>query len=101
MKIVYKVEYALMPFPMPVRIPRSARILYVARQYHGVPENQVSIWFEIEAGFQRAEDDVRLVEVYGTGKMIPDNAVYLSTHILDGGDLVLHLYEHPTTLRAV
>lgn len=95
-KTVHKVEITLMPFPMPVHVPKSARILYVAQQYPHSASNEVSIWFEIVVGSEGEEPDptdIRMVAAYGTGTYIPDNSVYLSTHILSSGRLVLHLYE--------
>jgi hypothetical protein len=93
MKTVHKVEIPMTPFPMPVRIPRSAAILHIAQQYPHSSVLAVSAWFEIEVGTEVAEDDARIVAAYGTGVYIPDEAVYLSTHVLDSGRLVLHLYE--------
>jgi hypothetical protein len=93
MKIVHKVDVELMPVPMPVRIPKAARILSAGQQYPHSTSMEVSVWFEIEAGTEVAPDDVRFLATYGTGEYVPDNSVYLSTHVLNGGRLVLHLYE--------
>lgn len=93
MKMVYKVEVVLAAFPMPVRIPKSSKILSIGQQYPHSTSMEVSIWFEIEAGIEVAPDDVRIIAAFGTGQLIPTDSVYLSTHVLDAGRLVLHLYE--------
>ena len=91
MKMVYKVETSLTGIPTEVRIPLESKIVHVAQQYPTADESSVAIWFEVERG--ESLDETRTVCAYGTGHSIPTDAIYLSTHLLMRGSLVLHLYE--------
>jgi len=64
----------------------AGRVLHVACQYG--PES-VQVWTEESP---LTEGGTRLAQVYGTGQLIPFDAVFLGTTVAAGGALVWHLF---------
>ena len=88
MKTIWK--YELVELINEIRLPQGAEILHVREQH-----NKVCIWAEID-------DSVVVDHLYekrtfvlaGTGHQKPDGELtYLGTAMLDGGDIVMHVYE--------
>jgi hypothetical protein len=87
-KTVWK--YAIDPAAGPTgwfNIPKGARFLHCADQY-----GQVALWFEVPP--VGGPFDSRQFRLVGTGFAEVDaEFTYLGTVLLQGGQLVLHVYE--------
>jgi hypothetical protein len=68
-----------------VTVPEGAEIL-TAREQHG----QVCIWFKCDPFAAKVARRIALV---GTGHPAPPDGRYLGSAHLDGGHLVLHVFE--------
>lgn len=79
---------AHLPGRQSIHVPFGARVLNVQAQ--GPDEFALSIWFDVEDG---AAPSKRLFEFFVTGGFPPGGAEYISTHVLLGGQFVLHLFE--------
>lgn len=88
MHTVYK--YELHPDRLKIEMPKGAKIL-TAREQH----DTICVWAEVDT---ENATEVRTFEVFGTGHAIPyDMGVsreYISTVMLMGGSLVMHVYEY-------
>ena len=71
-----------------IQLPLDARVLHVAAQT--ADEFALSLWYDCDDGVFKT---MRRFEFFGTGHPVPDGAGYVSTHVLIGGSLVLHLFE--------
>ncbi|MBY9045601.1 DUF7352 domain-containing protein, partial [Pseudomonas fluorescens] len=71
-----------------ITVPEGAEML-TAREQHG----QICIWFKCDPGALKVKRRIALV---GTGYPAPDDARYLGSAHLDGGHLVLHVFERAT-----
>ena len=84
MKTIWK--YELKELINEIRMPRGAIVL-CAREQH----NKICIWVEIDDSVTYAK---RTFVLAGTGHQKPDGELtYLGTAMLDGGDIVMHVYE--------
>lgn len=88
MRTIWKYTPLSFPQPMPIEMPKGARILKVGAQN----ENLV-FWALVDPA---AEKEKREFFLIGTGhKMLDaiDGATYLGSAMLNDGHLVLHLFE--------
>lgn len=89
MRTIYK--YTVRPDQLKVQMPKGARILTAREQFGGI-----CVWAEVDTD---QPNEMRHFEVYGTGHRMPSNDMgqsreYIGTAHLDGGSLVLHVYEY-------
>lgn len=68
-----------------LEMPEGASILYIAVQ-HGIP----CLWARVTPN---ATSKVRHFQVRGTGHNVEPESIYLGSFQLQGGNLVLHLFE--------
>lgn len=85
MKTIWK--YTLRPLTA-IDMPIGAEVLSVHEQL-----GEVCLWAMVDPD---GESEVRKFELFGTGHSIPDlsNKKFVGTSHLDGGALVLHVFEH-------
>jgi hypothetical protein len=86
-QVIWKFTLKLEGGVQTMMAPRDAEIL-CAREQH----EQVCVWFR---GDPTALQTERQIAIVGTGHPAPmrDESRYLGTAMLDGGDLVLHVFE--------
>lgn len=88
MHTIYK--YELWPDALKIEMPKGAKIL-TAREQH----DKICLWAEVNTD---NATEVRTFEIFGTGHQIPyDMGVsrdYIGTAMLEGGSLVMHVYEY-------
>ena len=85
---VYKYALDLMG-DQPVAMPRGARVLHV-----DVQGDQVCLWALVDP---TAPVESRHFSVVPTGaRLLRSDATYIGTVLLDGGALVLHVFEDPS-----
>lgn len=88
MKTIHK--FPLFVNKLDIEMPKGARIL-TAREQH----DTICVWAEVDTAQQTER---RRFEVFGTGHpMREDMGIsreYIGTAILEGGALVLHVYEY-------
>lgn len=87
MKTIFK--YTLSPDDAPVEMPVGAEVLTAREQ----GEN-ICVWARVET--TETLKDKRTFKVFGTGHEIPDdpNFHYVGTAMLQGGGLVMHVFEN-------
>jgi hypothetical protein len=89
MRVVHKVPLSVhAPGRKECMLPINARVVHVEAQ--GEDEFMLSVWFDGDDGFMKTK---RLLEFFGTGHIVPDHAIYISTHLFLDGALVLHLFD--------
>ncbi len=84
MKRVFKYD-APVGYHLIIQMPRGAEILSLH-----VQRNVPRIWALVDPS---AEIENRHFAVVATGDIAPDGASFVGTFLLDGGDLVFHLFE--------
>lgn len=70
---------------MEITVPEGAEML-CAREQH----NEMCVWFRCDPA---APPTKRTIFVIGTGHLAPENAHYIGTCFMEGGDLVWHIFE--------
>lgn len=84
MKKVFK--YPLPDVVTKIQMPAGSKFIAVALQ-NGMP----TVWAEVPNSWEGYEE--RTVEAFGTGHLIPADAIYLGTVLTMSDSLVLHFYE--------
>jgi hypothetical protein len=82
---IYK--YKVDPWEQGVLMPKGARILTVHEQ-----QGDIYLWVGVDTD---GPLEIRTIVVYGTGTTVanPEKLNYIGTAFLDGGTLVLHVFE--------
>jgi hypothetical protein len=71
-----------------IEVPKDAELL-TARDQH----EQICVWFKCNPANPTTK---RRIAMVGTGHPVPEGARYVGTGFLDGGQLVVHVFECPT-----
>ena len=79
-------KYQLPEVVTKIQLPAGSKFVHVAIQ-NDVP----TVWAETPNDFAGYEE--RTIETFGTGHLIPADAVYLATLLMMNDALVLHFYE--------
>ena len=87
MRTIWK--YMIDPISLEIDMPQGAYILCAKEQH-----DEIFIWAEVDPN---AIKERRFFEVFGTGHNIDTSVVggrlYIGTAMLNGGNLVFHIYE--------
>lgn len=87
MRTIHKHVLHTNPGRQTIRTSFAARVLHVASQ---TDEDTMSVWFDLD---KESPQKDRHFEFFLTGGFPPDGAEYISTHLLNEGRFVLHLFE--------
>lgn len=88
MRTIWKYTPLVYPQPIPIEMPKGARILKV-----GAQNGNLVFWALVDPA---AEKVARKFFLIGTGHEmhnVIDSETYLGSAVLGGGELVLHLFE--------
>ena len=85
MTTIYK--YQLKPNRTELNMPMGAQVLTVQVQ-HG----EVYLWAKVD---ETLKNECRVFDIYGTGHAVSNDPrlLYVATFLMDGGDLVWHVFE--------
>lgn len=72
-----------------IEVPENAEVLTARDQYE-----QLCVWFKCDPSNRLSK---RRIAICGTGHPAPEGARYVGTGFLQGGSLVLHVFERPNT----
>lgn len=86
-KVVWKTQFALPNNMLIVEAPHDA-VFLTAREQYGL----VCVWFLCDPAKPTIKFKLLLT---GTGQTVPDDGRYVGTAVLEGGSLILHVWQVP------
>lgn len=72
-----------------IEVPEDAELLTAREQF-----NKICVWYKCDPDNPMTK---RRIAIVGTGQAAPEGARYVGTGFLEGGHLVLHVFERVTS----